>query len=81
MRSVVVLYVLVEADRAVHDAINEVGGKSEDGAGVGLAVRARDLLIRQRTMLANMLHAHFAEFGTVTAKAIGEITEPSATAR
>jgi transposase len=37
--------------------------------------RARDLLIRQRTMLANALRAHLAELGIVTAQGISKIIE------
>jgi transposase len=35
--------------------------------------RARDLLIRQRTMLANALRAHLAEFGIVAAQGLSHV--------
>lgn len=37
--------------------------------------RARDLLIRQRTMLANALRAHCAELGIVTAQGMAKIAD------
>ena len=40
--------------------------------------RARDLLVRQRTMLANAIRGHFAEFGIVAPKGIGRISELAA---
>src|SRR6202167_774734 len=36
--------------------------------------RARDLLIRQRTMLANALRGHMAEFGLVSAQGLHNVT-------
>jgi transposase len=40
--------------------------------------RSRDLLVRQRTMLANAIRAHFAEFGIIAPQGIGRIGELAA---
>ena len=40
--------------------------------------RARDLLIRQRTMLVNAVRGHFAEFGIIAPKGIGGVGELAA---
>lgn len=40
--------------------------------------RSRDLLVRQRTMLANAIRAHFAEFGIVAPQGIGRIGQLAA---
>jgi transposase len=40
--------------------------------------RSRDLLIRQRTMLANALRSHFAEFGIVAAQGIENVAKLAA---
>ena len=37
--------------------------------------RARDLLVRQRTMLVNALRAHMAEFGFIAAKGLRHVEE------
>ncbi len=42
--------------------------KSADQQAVLMLHRARDLLVRQRTMLVNALRAHLAEFGIVAAR-------------
>ncbi len=42
-----------------------VAVKSEAQQGIGVLQRARELLVRQRTMLANAVRAAFAEFGIV----------------
>lgn len=42
--------------------------KSEEAQAVGSLHRARDLLVRQRTMLANALRGMLAEFGVVAAQ-------------
>jgi transposase len=47
--------------------------KSAEQQSVLMLHRARDLLIRQRTMLANALRAHLAELGFVTAQGISKI--------
>lgn len=44
--------------------------KSEDQQSVLMLHRARDLLIRQRTMIVNALRGHFAEFGIVAAQGV-----------
>jgi transposase len=49
--------------------------KSAEQQSVLMLHRARDLLIRQRTMLANALRAHFAELGIVAAQGISKIIE------
>ena len=63
-----------EADAADAEAICEAVGrpnmrfvpvKSEQQQAALLQHRARDLLVRQRTMLVNALRSHFAEFGIV----------------
>ena len=42
--------------------------KNEEQQGVLMLHRARDLLVRQRTMLVNAMRAHLAEFGIVAAQ-------------
>jgi transposase len=49
--------------------------KSVEQQGVLVLHRARDLLIRQRTMLANALRAHCAEFGVVVAQGMAKLGE------
>ena len=49
--------------------------KSAEQQGVLVMHRARDLLIRQRTMLANSLRAHCAEFGIVVAQGMAKLAE------
>lgn len=48
-----------------------VAVKSEEQQGVLMLHKARDLLVRQRTMLTNALRAHLAELGLVTARGPG----------
>ena len=48
--------------------------KSADQQSVLMLHRARDLLVRQRTMLVNALRGHLAEYGIVTAQGIGNVT-------
>jgi transposase len=43
--------------------------------------RARDLLVRQRTMLANALRGHMAEFGLISAQGLHNVTGLIATIR
>jgi transposase len=50
-----------------------VAVKSEDQQAVLMLHRARDLLIRQRTMIVNALRGHFAEFGIVAAQGVWNI--------
>jgi transposase len=42
--------------------------KSEQAQAAALVVRARDLLVRQRTQIINALRGHLAEFGLIVAK-------------
>jgi len=48
--------------------------KSADQQSVLMLHRARDLLVRQRTMLVNALRGHLAEYGIVAAQGIGNVT-------
>jgi transposase len=45
-----------------------VAVKSEETQGAAVVLRARDLLIRQRTQIINALRGHLAEFGEVAPK-------------
>lgn len=47
--------------------------KSTDQQAVLMLHRTRALLVRQRTMLANALRAHLAEFGIIVAQGVGRI--------
>jgi transposase len=47
--------------------------KSIDQQGVLMLHRTRALLIRQRTMLANALRSHLAEFGIIVAQGVGRV--------
>ncbi len=47
--------------------------KSEDQQAVLMLHRTRALLVRQRTMLANALRAHLAEFGIIVAQGVGRV--------
>jgi transposase len=49
--------------------------KGTDQQAALLLHRARELLVRQRTMLANAIRAHAAEFGLVVAKGIQRVQE------
>jgi transposase len=49
--------------------------KSAEQQSVLVLHRTRDLLIRQRTMLANSLRAHCAEFGIVVAQGMAKLAE------
>jgi transposase len=49
--------------------------KSAESQAALMLHRARDLLIRQRTMLLNALRGHAAEFGVVGAKGVGRLGE------
>ena len=49
--------------------------KSKEQQAVLMLHRTRALLVRQRTMTVNALRAHLAEFGIVTAKGIGQVSE------
>jgi transposase len=50
-----------------------VGLKSAEQQGALMLHRARDLLIRQRTMLVNALRGHLAEFGIVAPKGVWNV--------
>ncbi len=41
--------------------------RSENNQAAGLAFKARDLLVRQRTQIINALRGHLSEFGFVGA--------------
>jgi transposase len=49
--------------------------KSAERQGVLVLHRARDLLMRQRTMLLNAIRAHLAEFGIIAAQGPRKVTE------
>jgi transposase len=49
--------------------------KSVEQQALATLHRARDLLIKQRTMLVNALRSHLAEFGFVAAKGIGKLPD------
>ena len=74
-------------DRADAEAICEamrrpnmrfVAIKSTDQQSVLMLHRTRELLVRQRTMLANALRGHLSEFGIVVAKGIQNVKKLSA---
>lgn len=50
-----------------------VPGKSVESQAVLVLHKVRRQLVRQRTMLVNMLRSHMAEFGIVAAKGIGRV--------
>lgn len=52
-----------------------VAVKSVDQQGVLMLHRTRELLVRQRTMLANAIRAHMAEFGIVAPAGIQRVKE------
>lgn len=52
-----------------------VGVKSAEQQGALLLHRARDLLVRQRTMLINALRGHLAEFGLVAGQGKGNFAK------
>jgi transposase len=49
--------------------------KSVDQQAILMLHRGRALLVRQRTMLANALRAHMAEFGFIAAKGLAHVEE------
>jgi transposase len=49
--------------------------KSEESQAALMLHRARELLIKQRTMSVNALRSHLAEFGIIAAKGIGRVGE------
>jgi transposase len=88
-------YVKADAKRGKSDAIDAeaiceavtrptmrfVPAKSVDQQAIAMLHRTRDLLVRQRTMLANALRGHLAEFGVVGAKGFWRLEELVAMAR
>src|ERR1700755_3156854 len=58
-----------------------VPAKSVDQQAIVMLHRTRDLLVRQRTVLANALRGHLAEFGVVGAKGFWRLEELVAMAR
>ncbi len=55
--------------------------KSPEQRSVLMLHRARDLLMRQRTMLLNAVRAHLAEFGIITAQGPAKVLDPVAQLR
>ena len=65
---------------AICDAVTRAGMrfvpiKGAEQQGVLVMHRARELLIRQRTMLVNAVRAHLAEFGLIVPKGIQRLAE------
>ena len=58
-----------------------VPAKSVDQQAIVMLHRTRDLLVRQRTMLANALRGHLAEFGVVGASGLWRLEQLVAMAR
>ena len=52
-----------------------VPAKSEEQQAVLVLHRSRDLLMRQRTMILNAIRAQFAEFGVITVRGPGKVTD------
>ena len=50
--------------------------KSAEQQAALMLLKTRDLLVKQRTMLANAIRGHAAEFGVVAAKGLGRVAEP-----
>lgn len=55
-------------EAATRPTMRFVAVKTEDQQAVLMLHKARELLVRQRTMLTNAIRAHMAELGTVTAQ-------------
>jgi transposase len=62
-------------------AMRFVPVKSADEQAAAMLLSVRDLLVKQRTMLANAIRGHAAEFGVIGAKGVGRIAEVLARAR
>jgi transposase len=58
----------MESSAATRPTMRFVAVKSEDQQAVLMLHKARELLVRQRTMLTNALRAHLAELGIVAAQ-------------
>jgi len=63
------------AEAAGRPSMRFVPVKSLDQQAIGLQHRARDLLVKNRTMLVNALRSHLAEFGFITGKGIGKVPD------
>jgi len=55
--------------------------KSADEQAAAMLLSVRDVLVKQRTMLANAIRGHAAEFGVIGAKGVGRIADVLARAR
>lgn len=55
--------------------------KSADEQAAAMLLSVRDLLVKQRTMLANAIRGHAAEFGVIGAKGVGRIADLMVRAR
>jgi transposase len=62
-------------EAASRPSMRFVAVKSQEQQAVATLHRARDLLIKSRTMQVNALRAHLAEFGFVAAKGIGKLPD------
>ena len=56
-------------------AMRFVAVKSADQQSILMVHRTRELLVRQRTMLANAIRAHMAEFGVVTRVGLPQVKD------
>ncbi len=63
------------AEAVVRPAVPRVPVKSEEQQAELMLHRTRELLIRQRTMLANAIRGHLAELGIVMRKGIAELVQ------
>lgn len=62
------------AEAVTRPTMRFVAIKTEEQQAVLMAHKARDLLVRQQTMLINALRGHLAEFGLIAAKGPGGVT-------
>jgi transposase len=60
-------------EAALRPTMRFVATKSPDQQAMQMLHRARDILIRQRTMLVNALREHLAEFGVTAGHGIGNV--------
>lgn len=61
------------AEAVTRPTMRFVAVKTEEQQAVLMSHKARNLLVRQRTMLTNALRAHLAEFGIIAAKGSGGV--------
>jgi transposase len=61
-------------EAAARPGMASVPVKSAEAQAAGMLLTARELLVRQRTQLANALRGHAAEYGLVAAQGIGKVT-------